>query len=89
MRPWLGWDLPVCVWNDSTFLKMNNHLFMSSSEGSPAFGPPASASHDFNDLELQGQVEGSSTDHSDTPFDGYTYAAMGLQFLWCVTTTLL
>ena len=86
-----------CVWKDSTLLKMNNHPLMGSSEGRIASGPPAGASHDCDGFtsqegrppplprERQGQVEGTTQMRH---FDGYPYAAKGLQFPRCVTEAL-
>ena len=42
-----------CVWNDSTYLKINNPPLTCSSECSLAFIPPGSASHDCDGLASQ------------------------------------
>ena len=65
-----GLETYTRVWNDSTFLKMNNHPLMGSSEGSIASG---TRFHFAGRMpcplprELQGQVQGNIIDHPDTP----------------------
>ena len=80
---------------------MNHHPLICSSEGNLASVPPARASHDFNGLALQEECPATGAESYEAKLrataltaqirhsDGYTYAAKGLQFTRCVTTTLL
>ena len=88
------------VGNGSISFKIHNPPLTCSSEDSPASVPPASASHDCDDLVLQGECatlcaecyEAKSSATALTTqichFNGYTYADAGCQFSICVTATL-
>ena len=85
-----------CVWNDSTFFKMNNYPLMVSSKvstskcksrlrrsASQEGCPPLCPESDKTKFGATALI--TQMHH----FDGYTYSAKGWQFLRCVTTTLL
>ena len=90
----------LCVWNDSTSLKINDPPLTCSSECSLASVPPASASHDCYGLALQGECTATCAESYEAKtsataltaeichFDGCTNADTGLQFSSCVPTTL-